>query len=76
LLERGLVHVIASDAHDLEHRPPVMDAAYAWLKRHYDEGLAQALCVKNPGMVLRGEPLGIPYRKSGASSRKWYEFWR
>jgi protein-tyrosine phosphatase len=76
LLDRGLVHVIASDAHDLERRPPLLDKAYAWLERHYGETLAQALCVENPGMVLRGEPLAVPNRKSGAPSRKWYQIWR
>jgi protein-tyrosine phosphatase len=76
LLDRDMVHVIASDAHDCEHRPPLLDLAYAWLERHYGEALAHALCVENPGMVLRGEPMASPKRKSGASSRKWYHFWR
>jgi protein-tyrosine phosphatase len=76
LLERDLVHVIASDAHDLEHRPPVLDAAYAWLERHYGEALAHTLCVANPGMALRGEPMSMPKKNSGAGSRKWYQIWR
>src|SRR5438105_4044341 len=52
LLDRNLVHVIASDAHDCVNRPPVLDEAYAWLTRQYDEALARALCVDNPGMTL------------------------
>jgi protein-tyrosine phosphatase len=76
LLDRELVHVIASDAHDVEHRPPVLDEAYKWLERHYGEALAHSLCAANPGMVLRGDPLSLPKRKSDAPSRKWYEIWR
>src|SRR5579863_3814265 len=30
LLDRGLVHFVASDAHDCEHRPPRLDEARAW----------------------------------------------
>jgi len=76
LLDRGLVHVIASDAHDCEHRPPVLDAAFAWLASHYGEAWAHALCVVNPGCTLTGEPMTIPDRNGSGGSRKWYQIWR
>ncbi len=76
LLDRGLVHFVASDAHDCEHRPPRLNEAYLWLKKQCGEELAEALCVINPRATLAGEELyEMP---SGASSerRKWYQFWR
>ena len=76
LLNRGLVHVIASDGHDCEKRPPVMDQAFAWLRKHYGEALAQALCVDNPRAALAGDPMDLPDAEAGPFVRKWYEFWR
>jgi len=76
LLNRRLVHVIASDGHDCERRPPVMDQARAWLRREYGEELAEALCVTNPGAALAGEPMRLPDADGERSVRKWYEFWR
>jgi hypothetical protein len=34
-LGRGHVHFIASDGHDLKHRPPKLNEAHAWLKENY-----------------------------------------
>lgn len=76
LLDRELVHVIASDGHDCEHRPPVMDAAYTWLEQHYGDLWAQALCVGNPSAALRGENMSLPKRHANSDSRKWYQLWR
>jgi protein-tyrosine phosphatase len=76
LLDRGLVHVVASDGHDCERRPPVMDQACAWLRTNYSDQLADALCVANPGAALAGEDMGLPTPDSRSSVRKWYEFWR
>lgn len=76
LLDRGLVHVVASDAHDCERRPPVLDGARAWLARHYGEAVAEALCTVNPGRAIAGEPMTVPERNSSVPARKWYSFWR
>jgi len=76
LLDRGLVHVVASDGHDCQHRPPVMDQAYVWLAKHYGEALALSVCVTNPGATLTGQPMLMPKRNARAASRKWYRFWR
>ena len=76
LLERNLVHFIASDAHDLEHRPPRMDLAFEWLKQHYSEELALTLCVANPQAALTGAPLRLPPNSVSSGPRKWYNIWR
>jgi protein-tyrosine phosphatase len=76
LLDRRLVHFLASDAHDCEHRPPRLDLAFAWVKERYGEEWAEALCVTNPRATLVGEFLE-PLEDTGASeSRKWYQIWR
>jgi protein-tyrosine phosphatase len=76
LLERRLVHFVASDAHDIEHRPPKLDGAYALLKKQYGESFAETLCVTNPAAVLVGEGLESPYPDVATEPRKWYQIWR
>ena len=76
LLGRGLVHVIASDGHDVEHRPPVMDQAYRWLEQEYGPALARMLCVSNPKAALTGDPMKLPDEADAAAAGKWYQFWR
>lgn len=76
LLDRRLVHVVASDAHDCERRPPVMDTARTWLRITYGEAVAAALCVTNPGAALSGGDMHLPQSQGDSSVRKWYQFWR
>lgn len=76
LLDRRLVHVIASDGHDCERRPPVMDEAHAYLQKKYGDALAEALCITNPGAALQGDDMYLPNAESQFPVRKWYEFWR
>ena len=76
LLDRSLVHVIASDGHDCERRPPVLDQAREWLRKKYGDALAEALCVTNPGATLTGDDMYLPSVDPQSSVRKWYEFWR
>lgn len=76
LLDRSLVHVIASDGHDCERRPPVMDQACDWLRKEYGDALAESLCVTNPQAALSGGVMYLPNPDSHYSVRKWYEFWR
>ena len=71
LLDRGLVHFIASDGHHVQHRPPTMDAAYAWLDANYGPALAEALCVTNPRATLTGDPVDLPERDASTPSRRW-----
>jgi protein-tyrosine phosphatase len=76
MLDRGLAHFIASDAHDCEHRPPKMDEAYAWLEKKYGGEMAEALCVINPGAAVQGEPFDLPEKPMPSETRKWYQVWR
>ncbi|WP_051669408.1 tyrosine-protein phosphatase [Bryobacter aggregatus] len=57
LLDAGLVHVIASDGHDLKRRPPILDTAYRWIEKRWNTEMAKLLFVENPGAILRSEDL-------------------
>ncbi len=57
LLDEEQAHFVASDGHDLEHRPPRLDRAYAAVAKKYDEETARRLFVENPRDVLDGVPI-------------------
>jgi protein-tyrosine phosphatase len=76
LLDRKLVHFLASDAHDCERRPPRLDLAHAWMKEHHGEARADALCITNPKATLTGESLEPMQDSDTSESRKWYQIWR
>ena len=52
LLTRGLAHVVASDAHNLAHRPPRMGEARRYLSQHFGMGIAYRLTEENPARIL------------------------
>ncbi len=56
-MRRDWVHFLATDAHNLDSRPPVMSIGYQWVKKHYGEERAQRLCVLNPQAVFEGKDL-------------------
>ena len=56
-MSRGLVHVVASDAHDTRRRPPTMDQTARLLTREYGAETVLALMVENPRAILAGVPL-------------------
>lgn len=51
-LERDLVHVVASDMHNLDRRPPYMAEAYSIIAKKYGEAKAQELFVDNPKQII------------------------
>ena len=74
LLRRGLVQIIASDAHDCVHRPPTLTAAYQAMVADYGEQVVRPMFVDNPHAVIRGNTINtavVPLR----SRRRWYRFW-
>jgi protein-tyrosine phosphatase len=59
LLKKKAVHIVATDAHDIQRRPPVLSEAAKAIAKDYGEDLARALVEGNPGAVVRNESL--PY---------------
>jgi len=53
------VHVIATDAHDTEHRPPVLSAGREAVAKIAGPDIARALVEDNPAAIVAGE--GLPY---------------
>ena len=76
LLDRGLVHFIASDGHDCERRPPCMDAARDWLARNYGAVAAETLSAINPQAAVTGGLLKKVSVEVARPSRRWYQLWR
>ncbi len=57
LVKAGLVHFVASDAHDERLRPPGLAPAYQRLAERFGEDVAQRLFVTHPRAVLDDQPL-------------------
>lgn len=60
LLDKDIVHFIASDAHDTQRRPPRLDLAYAHIGKKYGKARAERLFVNNPRACVEGVPLPVP----------------
>lgn len=74
LMEQKLVHVFASDGHDIEHRPARLDQAYALVKADWGEARAKRLFVENPKAIIDGAAL--PEAIEVEPRRKpWYQLW-
>ncbi len=67
LLGERLVHFVASDAHDTQHRPPRLSAAHAFVAQKYGAEMADWLLVANPLAAIESRPL--PYFPEPAAPR-------
>jgi len=56
-IARGLVHFVASDAHNLTARPHKLRAAYDVVRSEFAQQMAEALFVENPLAAFEGQPL-------------------
>ena len=59
LLERQAVHVLATDAHDLEKRIPILSTSREAAAEICGEDVAEALVEGNPRAIISNQPL--PY---------------
>ena len=72
LMERGMVHFIASDAHDTIDRTPLLADAFAYVTGRYGAARAQALFDDNPRATLTGRYLEV---EEPLAPRKKRWFW-
>jgi len=70
LLRKGLVHVIASDAHNLRGRPPVMTEARAAAAAMVGEERAECMTEQVPRALLVGEKPQLPAVESASPRRR------
>jgi protein-tyrosine phosphatase len=75
LMQRGLVHFIASDAHDCRRRTPALDRAYAALGEQWGEDAIHPLFDDHPRAVLTGDAFDVELAPPVLRRRKWYQFW-
>ena len=54
-LDRDLVHVVASDMHNLDQRPPYMEEAYELIVKQYGERRARELFIENPRLIIEDQ---------------------
>jgi protein-tyrosine phosphatase len=59
LLRRDAVHVLATDAHSLNSRPPILSAGRDVVASLCGQQVADFLVDGNPKAIVQGEPL--PY---------------
>jgi protein-tyrosine phosphatase len=57
LMKREAVHVLASDAHGLDSRPPILSKARQAAVDMLGEAVANALVRENPAAIVGGQPL-------------------
>jgi protein-tyrosine phosphatase len=76
LLRRGLAHVLASDAHGLRGRPPVLSAARAAVAAIVGEDEARRMVVDRPRALLSGLEPDVPaVPEAPASKRSFLSRW-
>jgi protein-tyrosine phosphatase len=71
LLSRGLVHFLASDAHDVKHRTTALQPAWNYVEEQFGLDTAESLLNENPRAALHGEPVSeqaVPQKRR----RKWF----
>lgn len=73
LLERGLVHVVASDTHDIQHRTPNLNLAFVEVKARYGEDAAEILFIENSRAIIQGAPLPGGKQVICSGERRWWQ---
>ncbi len=58
MLEQRWVHFVATDAHNITSRPPLMRRAYETVAKKYGESYADLLFLHNPLSVFEGQAIG------------------
>jgi protein-tyrosine phosphatase len=76
LVTRGMVHFLASDAHDLDRRSPRLDLVRTHVAARYGEEYAEALLQTHPRAVIEGRAVEPGNLAPAEPARHWFEFWR
>jgi protein-tyrosine phosphatase len=78
LLDAGLVHFFASDAHDLKRRPPLLSRCYNKVAKEKGAEIAHLLFQQNPEAVINDLPLppqpDWSDLQGDGRKRRWFSF--
>ena len=76
LLKQRQAHVIATDAHNAESRPPILSSAVE-VTAHIlgDTEAAEAMVKENPRIILDGKPFDLPEPRKRSKKPGWRERW-
>ncbi len=78
-LRQNLIHFFATDAHDLNYRPPILSECYQKVAELRGKGTADLLLCHNPLAVIEGKPLppGLqPDEPPPTPKKSWFSFLR
>ncbi len=75
LLERNLVHVVASDGHSASYRPPVLSGARKAAAEIIGDDRAEPLFTSNAEAIAQGLPLIAPQpvEREPAAKKRWLQ---
>lgn len=72
LMNRNLVHFIASDAHDTKYRTPVLSDACQYVTKTWGAAVAETLFTDAPRAVIAGEEIQPTDPEAAPRKKKWY----
>jgi len=77
LLQRKLAHIIASDAHNIDHRPPLLSEAVTVAAEYVGREQAVRMVTEIPQAVLDDVPIAVepPLPPQRRRKRKWFGRW-
>ncbi|MGQ9675590.1 MAG: tyrosine-protein phosphatase [Chloroflexota bacterium] len=75
MLRHNLVHVIASDAHSVDFRPPVLKAAAERAAELIEPAKAWAMVTSVPQAIVEGRPIEVE-EPMQPPTRKFWNLWR
>ncbi len=74
-MERGLVHFVASDAHEVMRRTTNLKDAYEAVASRMGETRSQQVFLLNPAAVVNNDSLPFRHFSETKPEKKWYQFW-
>lgn len=72
MLHEGLVHFVATDAHGIKYRRPLLRPAYDAVQRITDTHTARDLCIQHPRQVADGQDVPAGRRRVKRANTGWF----
>lgn len=76
MLDAGLIHIVASDAHDAVVRSPRMDTARQAVASTYGNHAADLLFTENPAAVVANHSVAEGRQLAFRRTAHWYQVWK